>query len=52
MLKIAEGNAPENSVTISYIYSWREWDLTVNQEVKTIRVCSDPFEPFEKSDIP
>ena len=52
VLKIAEGTVPENSGFISYIYSWREWDLKANKEVKTIRVCSDPFEPFEKTDVP
>lgn len=47
VLKIVEGNAPEDSATVSYIYSWREWDLNANTEIKTIRVCKDPFEPFE-----
>ncbi len=46
-LKIAEGNAPENSGVISYVYSWREWDIEKNRGVKVFRVCKDPFEPFE-----
>jgi len=29
-------------------YSWREWDVANNQEVRVIRVCKDPFESFEK----
>lgn len=32
------------------IYSWREWDLKANKEVKTIRVCDNPFEPFGNAD--
>ena len=51
VLKIAEGNAPEGSVSIVYIYLWREWDLKANKEIKTIRLSS-PFDPFEKSSIP
>jgi hypothetical protein len=46
-LKIAEGNAPENSGAISYAYSWREWDIGKNREVKVLRLCRDPFEPYE-----
>lgn len=46
ILKIAEGDAPENSGAVSYIYSWREWDVKNNRELKTIRSCDDPFEKF------
>lgn len=46
VLKVAEGDAPENSRTVSYVYSWRKWDLKNNRELKMIRVCDDPFEPF------
>ena len=45
-LKIAEGNAPENSGAVSYTYSWREWDIGKNCEVKYLRLCKDPFEPY------
>jgi hypothetical protein len=41
ILRIGEGHA---RVT----YSWREWDVANNQEVRLIRVCKNPFEPFEK----
>ena len=46
ILKIAEGDAPMNSSAVTYLYSWREWDLRNNTEIKTVRVCADPFEPF------
>lgn len=48
ILKVGEGDAPENSPRVTYQYSWREWDITKNKEVRTIRVCSDPFEAFTK----
>ena len=48
ILKIAEGDAPEeNDGAISYIYSWRQWDVLNNLELETIRECTEPFEPFE-----
>lgn len=50
ILKVGEGDAPENSAAISYIYSWREWDLKNNRELKLIHVCDNPFEPFPESE--
>ena len=29
------------------VYSWREWDLLVNREIRMIRVCEDPFEAYD-----
>ena len=52
VIKVAEGDAPEGSKSVSYVYSWREWDLNANKEIKTIRICVDPFEPFEESENP
>lgn len=46
IIKVAEGDAPESATFVSYIYSWREWDLKGHRELKTIHVCADPFEPF------
>jgi len=51
VLKIAEGNAPENSGAISYIYSWRTWDVKNNREIATIHICDGPFEPYTPPDI-
>jgi hypothetical protein len=28
-------------------YSWREWDLLANSELRVLRVCEDPFEEWE-----
>lgn len=48
IVKIAEGNAPEGSPVVSYVYSWREWDVKNNREVKTIRQCMEPFEKYSE----
>src|SRR5215510_11378225 len=32
------------------IYSWREWDLLANREVRVLRVCESPFEEYENSE--
>ena len=29
------------------IYSWQEWDLLVNSELRVVRVCEDSFEEYE-----
>jgi hypothetical protein len=41
IINVAEGDAPPNSNEIHYIYSWREWSLTNNREVRTISVCDE-----------
>jgi hypothetical protein len=46
ILKIAEGDVPESTGTTHYAYSWREWNLLTNREVRLIRVCPDPFEKY------
>jgi hypothetical protein len=28
------------------IYSWREWDLLANSELRVLRACEDPFEEY------
>jgi hypothetical protein len=30
----------------SVTYSWREWDLWSNKEIRTIRVCESPLDPL------
>ena len=32
IIKVAEGDVPEGSPNIQYIYSWREWNLLTNGE--------------------
>jgi len=46
IIKVAEGDVPEGSPSIRFIYSWREWSLLTNGEVRLIRTCADPFEKY------
>ena len=46
IIKVAEGDVPEGSASIRFIYSWREWSLLTNGEVRLIRICADPFEKY------
>lgn len=46
VIKVAEGDVPEGSPNIRFIYSWREWSLLTNGEVRLIRTCADPFEKY------
>ncbi len=46
VIKVAEGDVPEGSPSVRYIYSWREWSLLTNGEVRLIRICADPFEKY------
>jgi|ERR1043166_2161937 hypothetical protein len=46
IVKMAEGDVPEGSPSIRYVYSWREWSILTNGEVRFIRTCADPFEKY------
>jgi hypothetical protein len=48
ILQVAEEGPPDAAGAVPVTYSWREWDMTNNREVRTIRICRDPSEPFEK----
>ena len=47
IIKVAEGNVTEGSPNIRYIYTWREWNLLTNGELRVLRVCADPFEKYQ-----
>src|SRR2546428_11643677 len=46
VIKVAEGDVPRGAPSIQYIYSWREWSLLTNAEVRFVRTCADPFEKY------
>jgi hypothetical protein len=47
ILKVAEGNRPYSAMrSITFLYSWRAWDLRSNVEVQRLKDCDDPFEPL------
>jgi hypothetical protein len=43
IIKVGEGNW-------GMTYSWREWDLWSNKEIRTIKVCECPFDSLGDSD--
>ena len=45
VIKVAE-SPPATSNNRPVTYSWREWNMTNNQQVRIVRMCSEPFEPF------
>ena len=48
-VKVGEESKPirnGSSVSISVTYSWREWSLLTNGEVRVVRICKDPFEKY------
>jgi len=49
VIKVAEISSPVTNGAVRYeacSYSWREWNLTSNQEVRILQVCKKPSEPF------
>lgn len=49
IIKVAEDSPPvTNGTTVSWntVYSWREWSLLTNGEVRVLRVCKEPFEKY------
>lgn len=50
IIRVAEADAPMGSKVINYAYSWREWNLLTNSEVRLLRVCEHPFEKYQKAE--
>ena len=46
IIKVMEDDAPKNSIRVRSVYSWREWSLRTNGEVRFFRICTDPFEKY------
>jgi hypothetical protein len=46
ILKVAENKPTGRPGAYRVEYSWREWDVAKNEQVRLIRVC-DPFESFD-----
>jgi hypothetical protein len=44
VLQVGQEQPPDARGRVSVQYSWREWDLVNNREVRVIRVCQTPFE--------
>ena len=50
IIQVAEVNPPTNGAA-ACVYSWREWSLSSNAEVRVLRVCKKASEPFTGSRI-
>ena len=50
IIKVAE-DCPSADRHSSVVYSWRKWDLRQNKEIQILRICKDPFEPFDHKRI-
>jgi len=46
IIMVAEGDAPENSPSVHYNYSWRRWDLISNREIERLQECTSPFDAY------
>jgi len=47
IIKVAEGDAPERDPKgVHYHYSWREWDLQKNRELRFFYSCENPFAKY------
>jgi hypothetical protein len=46
IIKVVEGNAPPGGFDTGYAFSWREWNLLTNGEVRFIRACTNRLEKF------
>lgn len=46
ILKVGEEYPPDPSGLCDVRYSWREWELIANRQVRVFRTCVDPFELF------
>jgi hypothetical protein len=47
IIKVGEKQPSDDMDSAKMEYTWQEWDLINNQEVRVFRVCAKPFEPFE-----
>jgi hypothetical protein len=47
IIKVGEELPPDALGVVHVEYSWREWVLVGNREIRKLRVCTEPFEPFE-----
>jgi hypothetical protein len=46
VLKIGEGDAPDNAPLMRVNYSWRKWDIIGNKEIARLQDCASPFDAF------
>jgi hypothetical protein len=45
VIRVAE-IVPEDGGSAQCVYAWKQWDIRNNREVRLLRICQNPFEPF------
>jgi hypothetical protein len=45
-IKVAEEGPPDSAGTVRVKYSWRDWDLVGNKQIRVIQECQSPQERF------
>lgn len=49
VIKVAEESSrviSGSNITVKVVYSWREWNLLTNGEIRVLQVCQNPLEEF------
>ena len=49
VIKVGEESPPiatSTSIVLNVVYSWREWSMLTNMELRLLRICKDPFEKY------
>jgi hypothetical protein len=49
VLQVGEEQRPDARGVVQVQYTWREWDVVHNHEVRVLRVCQTPFEGVDGS---
>ncbi len=50
ILKVGEKGEPREGWFVTVVechYSWREWDLINNREIRRVKDCVNPFDPVD-----
>jgi hypothetical protein len=46
VVRVGEEQPPDPAGSVHVEYTWREWDVVRNRQVRLLRVCGAPFDPF------
>jgi hypothetical protein len=44
IIKVAEGDTPIGARKTHFVYSWREWSIPENRELRYLHTCERPFD--------
>jgi hypothetical protein len=46
IIRVGEEGEPDAAGAVWVEYSWREWDMSRNADLRVIQLCEGPFEPY------